>query len=315
MEILQWVGIFAVSLTLLLKASGWFIDAAEKIGLALGIPPFIVGVTIVAAGTSLPELASSIASIYSGSSEIVVGNAVGSNITNIFFVLGIVAIVGKKIRLDFDIMNVDMPFLIGSSFLLYFILMDLQVSLVEAIILLIGLALFLTYSFSGESESGEEEEEKIEKTSIKPITYGIVLVSGFLIFVGAKYTVMSIEELALMANIGKDIIALSLVAFGTSLPEVMVSIAAARKGKPEIAVGNVLGSNVFNTFAVMGIPALLGDLVIPASVLTFSLPFMIGASLMFYFVVGSQKVVTRWEGALLCLFYVLFIAGLVEQAI
>ncbi len=303
MEILLWISVFALSLTALVKASDWFVESAEKIGLAIGIPPFIIGVTIVAFGTSLPELAASIAAVWSGSSEIVVGNVVGSNITNILLILGVVAVVGKRVETKVDIMAVDIPMLVGSAFLLWFVLRDLQVLLPEAIILLIALIIFLAHSFS----SGGDE--KTERQPIPMKAVGLLLLSGILIYFGATYTIVAIEKLSAILGINKEIIALTMVAFGTSLPELVVSIAAARKGQPEMAVGNVLGSNIFNTYAVMGIPALFENLVIPENIMGFGLPMMIAATFLFAYAALS-KGIDRSEGFLLLLFYIYFVAEL-----
>ena len=155
--------IFIVSLTVLLIASDKFVDSSEKVGLALGIPSFVVGVTIVAFGTSLPELATSIASVYSGTSEVVIGNAVGSNITNILLVLGAAAVFGKGIKIEHDVMKSDMPMLFGSAFLLYFALQDLTLSLAECIIFLLALVIFLNSSLKSTDNS-----EEIEKTKTNP---------------------------------------------------------------------------------------------------------------------------------------------------
>lgn len=304
-----WILVFVVSLIVLLLASDWFIAAAEKIGLVLGISPFIVGVTIVAAGTSLPELVTSLFAIFQGSSEIVVGNVVGSNITNILLVLGLTAIVGKKIEIDFDIMSIDMPLFMGSAFLLWFFLYDGAFSKPEAAICVVGLLIFLAYTFGADKVESDEEEEEA-KLDWK--VFVMLLFGGIGIKFGAEYTVESIIKISEILNIGKDAIALSAVAFGTSLPEIIVSIKAARKGKPEIAVGNVLGSNIFNTFAVMGIPGLVGTLVIPANTLTFSLPLMMAASSMFLIMMITKKI-SKWEGYLLFLFYIFFILDLFSK--
>jgi len=220
MSIQIWIAIFVVSLIVLLKASDWFITAAEKIGLSLGIPSFIVGVTIVAAGTSLPELVTSIFSVLENSSEIVVGNVVGSNITNILLVLGLTAIVGKKIEIDFDIMNIDMPLFIGSAFLLWFCIYDNHFSTMEAVICLIGLFIFLAYTFGADKEEPDEGEEQV-KLDWK--VFGMLLLGGIGIKYGAEYTVKSIVAISDELNIAKEAIALSAVAFGTSLPEIIVS--------------------------------------------------------------------------------------------
>lgn len=287
---------------MLLFASDWFIDSAEKIGLSFGISPFIIGVTIVAFGTSLPELAASIASVYSGTSEIVVGNVVGSNITNILLVLGLTALVGKSFRLDFDIWDVDMPLLLGSAFLLYFVLLDGHLSMIEAILFLMALGGFL-YNSVANSESTSEEE----RPTVTSMDIGKLLVGGVMVYFGAKYTIYGIEGVSREAGISPEIISLTFVALGTSLPEVVVSMSAAKKGKHAIAVGNVLGSNLFNTYAVMAIPSFLGELIIPPGVISFGLPFMVAMTMMFGAMTFSKRI-NKWEGVLLLIFYAYYLA-------
>jgi len=304
MDVLLNLGLFILSLAVLLKAADWFIDSAEEIGLSLGISPFIIGVTIIAFGTSLPELATSLASVFNGASEIVIGNVVGSNITNIALVLGLTVVVSKEIKLHNQIWHVDMPFLISSSFLMWFLVRDANVSIFEAIIFLGSLALFLIYSLK--SDEGDEDQFR-KKVSWK--SYAWLVVGGALVWLGAKYTIDAITNLSLLMGISNEIIALSMVALGTSLPEVIVSIGAAKKGKTSIAVGNVLGSNIFNTFAVMGIPAFFGKLVIPQSVLDFSLPLMVALTILFAVMTISRRI-TRWEGIILLIFYVFYMVEL-----
>ncbi len=298
---LLFILIFLVSITVLLISSDKFVDSAEKVGLAMGIPSFIIGVTIVAFGTSLPELATSIASVFAGSSEIVIGNAVGSNITNILLVLGAAAVYGKGIKIDYDVMNTDIPMLFGSAFLLYFALQDFSLSSMECIVFLCALAVFLLNSFTGNID------ESIVKTKPNPKDWLIILIGSVAIFFSAKYTIYAMEGIATLMEIPVHIISITVVALGTSLPEVIVSIAAARKGKHGMAVGNVLGSNIFNTYAVMAIPGLIGDLTIPPDTMSFSVPFMIAVSVLFGIVCLSKRI-SKWEGYMLLIFYVLFIA-------
>ena len=302
-QILFNLAIFAVSLFALLKASDFFVEAAENIGLSLGIPPFIIGVTIVAFGTSLPELASSIEAVLMGDSKIVIGNVAGSNIANIALVLGLVAVVGKQIKVNEHIMNVDIPILVVSAFLMWFVVHDQHVSYFEAILMLAALVIFLVYSLN--NDDGEETE----KTKISWKSYAILLVAGIAIKFGAEYTINSIINLSEILGISSGKIALSLVALGTSLPEVFVSLAAIKKGKTDMAVGNILGSNIFNTYAVIGISALVGNLVITDTMLAFGLPFMVALTIIFAVMCISKKI-SRWEGMMLLLFYVFFIVEL-----
>lgn len=308
-ELLLQLGIFIVALAALLKSSDWFIDSAEEIGLSLGISPFIIGVTIVAFGTSLPELAASIASVISGDEGIIIGNVVGSNITNIALVLGAVAVVAKEVKLETDIMNIDMPYLIGSAMLLWFVCRDFVVSIPEAFILLGGIIVFLIYSFKVDED---ELSEKQDKASAK--SYLFLILGGIGVSVGAKFTIDAIQEISRIANINSEIIALSLVALGTSLPELIVSLTAAKKGKTSMAVGNVLGSNIFNTYVVMSIPRFVGPIIIPATILDFSLPFMIGLTLLFCVMCISNRI-TRWEGLMLLAFYGFFLLDLCKDLI
>ena len=313
-DLLLWAGIFIVSLLVLIKASGYFTDSAERIGIFFGISAFIVGVTIVSIGTSLPELVSSIFAVLKGSPEIVAGNVIGSNIANILLVLGLAAIIGKKLKITYELRHVDLPFLVGSAFLLMVTVWDGLFTLPEALLCIATLIVYLLYTINTAKEHKDVEIKKEMKGELKKKklgwkTYIILLLSGFFIYISAKYTVEAVIKLSEMLNIGAEIIAVSAVALGTSLPELMVTIVAARKGKPEIAVGNILGSNIFNTFAVMGIPALIGTLVIPSTILTFSLPIMLIATLLFFFVT-LEKEVTNWEGWMLLIFYVFFIGKL-----
>lgn len=301
MDILIYLGMFIGSLAVLLYSSDKFIDSAEAIGLSFGISPFIIGVTIVAFGTSLPELATSIAAVLAGDSEIVLGNVVGSNITNIAMVLGLVAITVKNIDLDYNIWHVDMPFLWGSAFILYFIVMDGEIQFFESILLIVGIIIFLSYSFKSDENDGDDNG-----VPTSAMTYVWLILGGALVSLSASWTITAIIEMSTIMGVPSEIIALTGVAIGTSLPEVIVSLNAAKKGKTSIAVGNVLGSNIFNTYVVTGIASLFGPLAVSDSMLSFSLPFMIVMTILFG-IVSNNKKITRWEGVLLLYFYVYFL--------
>lgn len=309
MDIFLYIGMFIVSLAVLLKASDWFINSAEEIGLSFGVPPFLVGITIVAFGTSLPELATSIAAVYSQESEIVVSNVVGSNITNIALVLGLVVVVVKEINLENNIWHIDMPHLWGSAFLLWFVLRDFQVDLLESLLMIGGLVIFLIYTVQANPRQSESVRYRAALR-----TYIMLIVGGALVWLGADYTIYAIQELSVRAGIEPKIIALSAISFGTSLPEIIVSMNAARRGKTSIAVGNVIGSNVFNTYVVMSIPSFFGELVIPPDIAGFHLPLMIVMTILFGIMVTNRNI-DRWEGAVLLLFYLLFLGELFKTVL
>jgi cation:H+ antiporter len=310
--ILIWMLIFVVALIVLLKSSDYFTSAAERIGLKLGISAFILGVTVVALGTSLPELISSIFAVSSGASEIVIGNVVGSNIANILLILGVIAIFAKKLKTDHELLEVDLPILFASTLYVLMVSFDGVITLMEGVIGILGIVVYFVFAGTYAHKSHKNEEKKVlaEKAILERegilAQFLIILLSGFFIYLGAKYTVESIIQISTILNIAKEIIAVSAVAIGTSLPELAVGIQAARRGNAGMAFGNVLGSNIFNSFAVLGISALFGTLVVPASMLMFSIPVLIGVSLLYIFTV-QDKQLTIWEGIIFLLAYVLYI--------
>lgn len=306
MELIIWTGVLILSLAVLVVASDFFVEGAEKIGLGLGMSPFLVGVMIVGFGTSLPELVSSVVAVYGNHSEIVIGNALGSNITNIFLVLGIGAVVGKKFDVRYNLMRIDLPFLTGSSLILAFMVYDRNFTFGETLVCLVALVFYFWSTFNSD-DNDEDLDSEILKAGAKD--WIKVVVSGVMIFVGAKYTVDSVVSVADILQIGSEIIALSAVALGTSLPEVMVSISAARQGKSEMIVGNIIGSNIFNTFGVMGVAGLTGKLIIPENIVSFSLPVFVASTFM-YFVITKDQKINRDEGLLLLVFYVFYIGQL-----
>ena len=309
MHIFIWLLVFVVSLTVLVKASDYFVEGAEAVGLSFGMPHFVIGVVIVGFGTSLPELVSSIFAVLHGTSEIVIGNVLGSNITNIFLVLGIAAVGSTEFRFNHNLLRVDLPIFLGATILVALTVTDGEFSVGEAVFCLIGLIIYMFSALQAEQNIAYEEEEN--ETTTRVSAWVKLLASPVLIFVGAKYTVDAVVELSEILGIGAEIIAMSAIALGTSLPEVFVTLGAVRKGKPEMAIGNIMGSNAFNAFAVLGIPRLIGPLVIPASVIDYSLPVFFVAALLFVIVTVDEKV-NRWEGWLMLMFYLFFVSRLFQ---
>lgn len=316
MSLILWILVFVVSLFVLVKSSDFFIESAEKIGLYFGIAGFILGVTIVAIGTSLPELVTSIVAVFSdNSSEIIFGNVVGSNITNILLILGLAAILGTpRKKISFGIVNVDLPLLIGSSLLFVLIIWDGVFSFFDGIICVLAFVIYLFYSLSMRKKS---EEKKIEdtlglslKTKIKEFefvkSFVILILSIAFLYLGAKYLVKSLIEISAILNIGVGILSVTLVSLGTSFPELFVIFSAMRKGGIDIAVGNVLGSNIFNVFIVMGIPSFFGNLTFNLSDILFPVVMMVVATFLFFFMTQDHEL-TRWEGYFLVLLYLFFI--------
>jgi len=311
LTLLLWIIVFVVALAVLLKSSDYFTDAAEKIGIRLGLPQFIIGVTIVAVGTSLPELISSIIAVTKDASEIVIGNVVGSNIANILLILGITAIYARKVETAYDLLRIDLPILFASALFVFITCYDGNFSFLEGIIGIAALATYFIYAALQHSDSKvsrtevAEEKKELKRQGLR-IQFLILAVSGLFIFLGAKYVVDSVVNISDILNIAKEVIAITAVAVGTSLPELIVSISAARKGNAGMAFGNVLGSNIFNSFAVLGIPSLIGIVAVPQSVIMFSIPVMLGITVLYIFMVQDRQL-TIWEGIILVLAYILYI--------
>ena len=311
MSLLFWIGAFLISLAVLIKAADCFTNSAGKVGRFFRLSPFIIGVTIVSIGTSLPELASSISAVLKGATEIVAGNVVGSNIANILLVVGLAAVLSKKGRLQVtrNLINLDLPLLAGGSIILMLMfLWDGKVTFWEGIIALAGYFVYLHYTLKHkERKEKEKEKAKKEKLNLK-IILGLVFGAIF-IYYGANYAIESVVKISEILNIGTAVIALTAVAIGTSLPEIFVSISAARKGNDALALGNIFGSNLFNGFVVLGIPALIKTLDVTPIILSVGIPFFIAATLL-YVISGITRKIYKWEGAMYLLIYILFIAKL-----
>ncbi len=303
MELLFWITVFVVSLFVLIKSSDYFLESSEQVGYKFGLSSFLIGALIVGFGTSLPELVSSVIAVYSNASEIVLGNVLGSNITNIFLIVGIAALLSKNFTIEQDLLKIEIPFLLTITFLVSFFILDGNLKLIEGVFCLL---LLIVYIWKSILESKTENENTTQIKNFKNIYYVFILLSPIFIFASAKYVVDSVIKISEILSIGKEVIALSAIAFGTSLPEVMVTISAAKKGNPEIAIGNVIGSNVFNLLAVIGIPRLTGEIQIPA-IITNSINYLhIVATLLFVIVVVDKKI-NRFEGILFILFYIYYL--------
>jgi len=302
LDLILWIIILIVSLFALVKASDYFTESAEKIGVTIGISQFIIGVTIVAIGTSLPELVSSIFAVLQKSTEIVAANVVGSNIANILLIFGVAIIINKRLKFSGPI-NVDLGLLLGSALFILITAMDGTFSRVEAIISILAAIAYMIYVTRPKHKV---DVPKIKKEKISLKINVVLILSAVFIYLGAKYTIEAVIMLSNLMGIGKEVIAISVVALGTSLPELAVTISAARKKNFHMAIGNVLGSNIFNSFTVMGISGIVAPLFIPRQIIVVGIPIMI-VSTIIYFILVKKNEIRRWEGILLVLMYILFI--------
>jgi cation:H+ antiporter len=296
--------IFIAAVSALLVSAKLFTQSAETIGKFLGLPTFVVGVFIVGIGTSLPELISGVLSVKKGVSEILPGNVIGSNISNLLLITGLaVAINRKSIVLNTAYLFIDLHFLLGSFFYFYIIAYDGQIQFAEAAV---GLVMFIIYSIYLIKGEANNEAKSANNTGFPLKDLALLLLACVGIYFGADYTIFSLEKIAVQFGIPNSVIALTLLSLGTTLPELAVNISAIRLGKPEMAIGNVLGSSIFNTLVIPAAGAMFGSISVPANLLTFSLPVMTASGVFFYMLTHDKKI-SVWEGLLFVCLYLLFI--------
>ena len=328
--IVVWIAIFIVSLVVMVKGSDYLVQGAERIGLALGMSPFVVGVVIVGIGTSFPELISSLTAALQGVTEIVAANAVGSNVANILLIVGAAAVIGKKLVIEKDLIDLDLPLIAISTVLFLGVIYDGEVVMIEAILLLIAYLIHFSYTIFYQKEisdmkslplqvtrrlMGIVNDKKKSESWRKPkiglrdarlIIFGIVGLG-----VGAKYLVDSVIAISGLFGVGAGALTIIAVAFGTSLPELMVSVKAALMRKSDIALGNIFGSNAFNILVVVGLPGLITPLTVDQTTLMIGVPAMVLATLLFV-ISGISRQIHSWEGAMYLVAYVLFVGKIFQ---
>jgi len=297
--------IFILALIILLASAKFLTNSAEMIGSYLKLPPFVIGIFIVGIGTSLPELISGLFSVKRGVSEILAGNLMGANISNILLVTGLAVVLNKKrIVLSSNYIYIDLHFLIGSFVYFCIIAFDGNILFHEA---LIGFFIFIIYSIYLIKGDGLMASTKVSKESPFPFKYIVMFLASCIgIYFGADYTITSLVKVAAALNISNAIIALTLLSLGTTLPEIAVNISAIKRGKAEMAVGSVLGSCIFNTLVIPPLTSALGEITVPHSLVSFSLPVMAACGLLFY-LLTQDKTISVWEGLMFICLYILFI--------
>lgn len=256
MDILWNLLMLVLGFVLLVKGADWFVDGAAGIANKFKIPQLIIGLTIVAMGTSAPEAAVSISAALKGSAEITIGNIVGSNILNILIILGLTAVI-TPVAVAKSTIRVDIPFMLGISVLLLIQGLDGSVTLLDGIVLLVVFAGYLTYLVINARKNPEQlEEEQIKNQSIWMclLWTAVGLVA---IILGSNFSVDAASNIARILGLSERFIGLTIVALGTSLPELVTSVMAARKGNADIAIGNIVGSNIFNILFVVGLSSVI----------------------------------------------------------
>ena len=306
-----------VGLVLLIWSSDKFVDGASSIAQIMGVSPLIVGMLIIGLGTSAPEMLVSGAAALEGSPGLGLGNAIGSNITNITLVLGVTAML-FVLPVQSTLLKKELPLVLASAVLAWVLLMDNAFSRSDAIILLIALAIILTWMIVSARQESKNHDSLIEDTieelpEKQPLNSSIIwtIIGLAVLLVSSKLLVWGASNIAIQLGVSKLVIGLTIVAIGTSLPELAATISSARKGEHDLAVGNIVGSNLFNTLAVLAIPGLISPLSsLPEGLLSRDMPIMLGLTvllLVFRFgcFANSRYKITAIKGTIL---FSLFIA-------
>lgn len=293
----------ALGFFLLVKGADWFVDGASGLARKLGIPQLVIGLTIVAMGTSLPEAAVSISAALRGNAEITIGNIVGSNILNILIILGVTALIAT-LKVADSTVRYEIPFMIVVTFVLLWLgYTGGQVTRLEGIVLWVLFLLYLRYLYMM-AKKGKEEEREAEQLSTAKII-GLILAGVVMIVAGSNFAVEGASNLAKAHGISQRFIGLTIVALGTSLPELVTSVSAARKHNADIAIGNIVGSNIFNILFIVGTTALITPVTFASG---FVVDTLIAAAvgILLFVCVARTKELRKKAGIVMLLAYILY---------
>lgn len=302
------IALLIIGFVMLIKGADWFVDGAAGIADKLHIPQLIIGLTIVAMGTSAPEAAISISASVQGSADIAVGNILGSNILNILIILGITSVI-TPLAVQKSTVKYEIPFVIIISVIFGLIgLFDNSIGFIDGILLWVLFIAYIAYLFimtkKGKiqaDESDDEDNDKKPKKVWQLILFGIIGIA--LVVFGSNITVNAATEIATMFGMSERFIGLTIVALGTSLPELVTSITAALKKNADIAIGNIVGSNIFNILFVIGTSAMITPVAYQSQFLIDSIFCVATAILLLLLILNKDKKLKRWGGILMLICY------------
>ena len=305
--------IFLVGLAALYFGAEWLVQGSSRLAKSLNIRPIIIGLTIVAFGGSAPEAAVSILAAFKQNSDIALGNILGSVIANIGLVLGLSAVI-RPLKIQFSTITKELPIMLGAAILFYLMALNLIIGFWEGLVLFTGIVLFLIYSiYQGVKEKNKNRQvEKEYEEFLKGKRNGrtklilLVILGLLLIILGANLLVRSGVFIAQELGVSELVIGISLIALGTSLPELAISTVAAYRREADISAGNVIGSNIFNVFFVIGAVAMIHPLSVQKSTLGFEFPAMLIFSALLVGMMKTHLTLSRIEGSILLVLYVLF---------
>lgn len=285
-------------------------EGASALARRMNVSEIIIGLTIVAAGTSAPELFVSLVSALKGTPDMAIGNVVGSNTMNAMLIVGCAAVVAPM-SISRNTVRKDIPFAVAASVLLPLLAIDAELGRIDGIILLAGFAAFMYYTLS-QAKAGETAPSDETKMQNPWLSVFFVVLGLALLVIGSNIFVDSASRVAYALGLSEAVVGLTIVAGGTSLPELATSVVAARKGQSAIAIGNVIGSNVFNILMILGLTATISPMQIQG-ITHIDLLMMLGSIVMVWLFSRTKYTVERWEGALLAVIYIAYVCWLLSQ--
>lgn len=316
--------LFVLGLVLLVVGADMLVKGASRLASIMGISPLVVGLTVVAFGTSSPELAVSVQAALVSQGDIAIGNVVGSNILNVLFILGISAVI-TPLLVSQQLIRLDVPLMIGVSVLAWLLVLDGNLSQLEGLFLVGGLMAYITIlirlsrreSKAVAQEYAEAFAENTTPSAKAWLTNGALIIAGLAMLVlGSHWLVEGAVVFAKLMGLSELVIGLTIVALGTSLPEVATSIIAAVRGERDIAVGNVVGSNLFNIMGVLGLASLVSPdgIAVSAAAISFDIPIMIAVAIACLPIFFTGNTIARWEGAVFLGYYIVYTSYLIMRS-
>lgn len=304
--------ILALGLGITFLGAESFVTGASRLARALRIPPVVIGLTIVALGTSAAEVAVALNAVVTDHSTMAVGNIVGSNICNVLLILGIASLI-TPLRVADRLVRFDIPVMILASVLVFGMAYDGRLDRSEGIASLILAGLYFFAIFQVRSVSTfDDREESPRPTGRPPVAFAMVIAGAFLLYLGARFVVSGATDVARVMGASELVIGLTILAIGTSLPELAATVSSLRRAETDLVVGNIVGSNVVNLLVVLGLTATASDasLLIPVAVTSFDLPILCVVAFACFPIFSTNYAIERWEGFVFLLYYAIYIAYL-----
>lgn len=303
--------ILIVGFCLLIKGADIFVDGASSTAQNFKVSKMLIGLTIVAFGTSAPEFAVSMCALASGSTDMVLGNVIGSNILNILLILGVAAVI-TPISIRDNTVKKELPLILLISTLLVVVFLDIslgngtanQITRADGIVILLFFLVFLYYLITLAKQKKLSKEEKPQFKLGKSLLFVLLGLAG--IIIGSNLVVDSASSIATTLGISERVISLTIIAFGTSLPELVTTIVSAKKGEQDLLVGNIIGSNIFNICVVLGIPVAIFGGITPTSFQIIDLIMLVGSALLLFAFSETSKRITKLEGIIMLISFVIY---------